>query len=189
MAKKGQVQASKMQKQDKSRTYKGYELKILFAIIKIRKLTETSSSDKDLDSFLYVRKGKDSRVPRSKLKPCNHKGCKELTRTAYCPKHTEEMNIKRQKNRNYTDRKYNKDRKTRDKEAYMFYHSDEWQSIRKLALVRDQGLCQDCKIQGKVTVAEQVHHIIPIKDNWESRYSLKNLISLCHNCHNRRHNR
>ena len=54
MAKKGQVQASKMQKQDKSRTYKGYELKILFAIIKIRKLTETSSSDKDLDSFLYV---------------------------------------------------------------------------------------------------------------------------------------
>ena len=40
MAKKGQVQAPKMQKQDKSRTYKGYELKILFAIIKIRKLTE-----------------------------------------------------------------------------------------------------------------------------------------------------
>ena len=46
MAKKGQVQASKMQKQDKSRTYKGYELKILFAIIKIRKLTETSVNDK-----------------------------------------------------------------------------------------------------------------------------------------------
>ena len=55
MAKKGQVQAPKMQKQDKSRTYKGYELKILFAIIKIRKLTETSSSDKDLDSFLYMQ--------------------------------------------------------------------------------------------------------------------------------------
>lgn len=128
-------------------------------------------------------------MPSRKLQPCNRVDCNRLTRGTYCDDHQEEIDLKRQNNRSYTDRRYNIDRKTRDKESYTFYHSNEWQELRMNALVRDSGLCQDCKLMNKVTPAEQVHHIVAIKNAWDKRFNINNLISLCKNCHNKRHNR
>lgn len=54
-----------------------------------------------------------------------------------------------------------------------------------------QGLCQDCLKEGKITPAEEVHHIIPLTVNniHDPQITLNadNLIALCRECHRKRH--
>ncbi len=128
-------------------------------------------------------------MPQRKLQPCKYNGCNRLARSTYCDIHTKEIDLKRQDRRINTDRSYNRARYSRDRQSYMFYHSDEWQALRREALVRDNALCQDCKQVGIVTPAVEVHHIVPIKQEWNRRYSIDNLLCLCKECHNKRHNR
>lgn len=51
----------------------------------------------------------------------------------------------------------------------------------------DHPLCQDCDKQDIVEPATEVHHIIPISEAPDRRLDVKNLISLCHRCHQERH--
>ncbi|MGN7938511.1 HNH endonuclease [Metabacillus sp. 22489] len=75
------------------------------------------------------------------------------------------------------------DKYRRDKEAASFYSSSAWQKVREQALIRDKGLCQLCLKKKKITLADMVDHIIPIKVMWEYRFDLENLQSLCNHCH------
>ncbi|WP_311316029.1 HNH endonuclease [Cytobacillus oceanisediminis] len=75
------------------------------------------------------------------------------------------------------------DKYRRDKEAAAFYKSKSWQLIREQALLRDLGLCQYCLAKDKITLADMVDHIIPVKEAWELRLVLDNLQSLCNSCH------
>ena len=72
-----------------------------------------------------------------------------------------------------------------------FYRTKQWQSVRDFVMSRDARLCQDCLKQGRITMAEEVHHVIPItKDNIkdpEITLNPDNLISLCRECHKLRH--
>ncbi|WPC19432.1 HNH endonuclease [Pediococcus inopinatus] len=78
-----------------------------------------------------------------------------------------------------------------------FYHTREWQAMRKEVLSRDKGLCQVCLKQGRITPANTVHHIQPIRtfkngknvitDGWSKRLDEDNLESICAACHNREH--
>ncbi|BBE26727.1 HNH endonuclease [Latilactobacillus curvatus] len=68
-----------------------------------------------------------------------------------------------------------------------FYHTKAWQSARKLALVRDHYLCQECLREGIITYARIVHHIIPLRDNWSKRCDLDNLETICPEHHNQDH--
>ncbi len=72
-----------------------------------------------------------------------------------------------------------------------FYKSQSWKSIRDTAMKRDAHLCVDCAKHGRVTPAEEVHHIIPLTpDNINDTnitLSLDNLVSLCRECHKARH--
>jgi 5-methylcytosine-specific restriction enzyme A len=112
-------------------------------------------------------------VVRKPLKPCNEVGCNNLTRNKYCKKHEYKQT---EKNRFY-------DRFVRDKKASSFYKSKAWRMTREQALARDKGLCQRCLKNKKITMADMVDHIIPIKVNWELRLVLSNLQSLCNACH------
>ena len=59
---------------------------------------------------------------------------------------------------------------------------DEWDTLRKSALYRDNYTCQGC---GQCGIPLDVHHIIPVSrggNNW-----LNNLLSLCRECHTRIH--
>ena len=47
----------------------------------------------------------------------------------------------------------------------------------------------DCKKMHRITPAQTVHHIIPIKIMWNQRTNKINLISLCEACHQERHKR
>ena len=54
-----------------------------------------------------------------------------------------------------------------------------------------KGLCEDCLKQGKITPAEEVHHIKELNPMNISdpciTLSYSNLVALCRSCHRKRH--
>ena len=68
------------------------------------------------------------------------------------------------------------------REDKRFYDSREWKLTRE-RLLRSEPWCRECRRQGRVTPAEMVDHITPIR-NGGSRTWLSNLQPLCHTCHN-----
>jgi len=56
-----------------------------------------------------------------------------------------------------------------------------WRRKREVALRRDQYLCQHCAKAGRVTAAQEVHHIIGVAEGGDDDEA--NLISLCIPCH------
>jgi len=79
------------------------------------------------------------------------------------------------------------DQTKRDQRAKIFYNSDAWLAVREEALIRDIYLCQECLRRKKITPADMVHHIVPLRDDWDKGLDLDNLESLCSACHNREH--
>ena len=120
-------------------------------------------------------------MPLNKLHVCNKMGCNELTRNRFCSKHAYiEAEERKRINRNYNQKR------TDDKEQ-AFYKTTIWKQIRKMVLIRDEYLCKDCMRIHKITPAQTVHHIIPLKIMWNQRTNKINLISLCESCHQERH--
>lgn len=71
--------------------------------------------------------------------------------------------------------------------AVEFYSSGAWKQVRELAKKRDHYLCVDCLREGRITPAEEVHHIIALTPHNITDPSvalnLNNLKSLCRECH------
>lgn len=82
-----------------------------------------------------------------------------------------------------SNRVYNRGR---DPKYVRFYNSIEWRALSAKRLQDDQWGCAFC---GKI--ATEVDHIVEIKtdEGWERRLDYDNLRSLCHSCHDKRHNR
>ncbi|MEB2270114.1 HNH endonuclease [Bacillus safensis] len=116
-------------------------------------------------------------MPPKPLRECKVRGCRELTRDGYCHTHADG----KQQEAKY----YNKH--VRDKRSTRFYYSKEWRQTRKLVLSRDSFLCQRCLKQNRVVPADTVHHIVEVKQDWNKRLDLNNLVSLCGRCHNKVH--
>lgn len=72
-----------------------------------------------------------------------------------------------------------------------FYRTKTWQAAREAAMSRDGRLCVDCLKRGLYVPAEEVHHIIPLSpeniNDPAITTGLDNLVSLCRECHKRRH--
>ena len=65
-----------------------------------------------------------------------------------------------------------------------FRSSKEWQKTRKKILIRDHFLCKICLKNGIFTSGDlQVHHIIPLSEDFTKRTDPDNLITLCPKCH------
>lgn len=76
------------------------------------------------------------------------------------------------------------DKYSRDKKSDSFYHSDEWELTRNNVLSIDKGIDVYLYMTtGKVVLADAVHHIEPLKDNWVRRCDIENLISLSNDTH------
>ena len=75
--------------------------------------------------------------------------------------------------------------------ASEFYHSAAWRTLRDAIIRRDTFLCQDCLKAGRLTPAEEVHHIQPLTpENIKDPQVALNpelLISVCRECHQTRH--
>lgn len=74
-----------------------------------------------------------------------------------------------------------------------FYNSSQWLRVRELILKRDHYECVWCKAQGLVTTSKnatlEIDHIKELEYHPELALTLSNLRTLCHDCHNKRHNR
>lgn len=105
-------------------------------------------------------------MPTSPKRPCSQAGCPELTYGRYCPKHQRQM-----------DAQYNKYQ--RDPETRRRY-GRAWQKIRRQHLA-EHPLCEQCRQDGVLTPAEQVHHILPLSQGGSNDPA--NLMSLCVSCH------
>ena len=56
-----------------------------------------------------------------------------------------------------------------------------WAKIRARILRRDCGLCQPCKRQGRLTLAVQVDHIVPVsKGGGDEDVNLQSICLACH---------
>lgn len=67
------------------------------------------------------------------------------------------------------------------------YTSADWAATRERALRRDRYQCQLCRRYGRIREAQEVHHIKPVEIRPDLAFSLDNLVSLCHACHNKQH--
>ncbi len=67
-----------------------------------------------------------------------------------------------------------------------FSKKSAWWEIRAAVWKRDQGHCVDHKRRGKIVPGKEVHHIIRLSAGGTT--TMANLITLCEECHNRRHN-
>lgn len=76
------------------------------------------------------------------------------------------------------------DRFSRNQKAKAFYVSSEWERIRKTVLEMDEGIDVYLYMTGgELVLADTVHHIIPLMDDWSMRCETENLISLNHDTH------
>lgn len=77
-------------------------------------------------------------------------------------------------------------REERTKKHDKFRNTKAWQRKREAVRKRDLFMCRVCKDLGEInTRALEVHHIIPIKFDYERRLDETNLITLCPYCHER----
>ena len=108
-------------------------------------------------------------MPRRPPRPCAHPGCRALVHGAEgrCDRH------RRQVARERDDR--------RGSSTARGYGSD-WQRLRVRKLQADP-LCEGCKSQGRVSLAEEVDHIVRIVERPDLRLDMDNLQSLCRPCH------
>lgn len=76
------------------------------------------------------------------------------------------------------------DRYSRDRKSKEFYNGAAWIRTRAAVLQLDEGI--DVYVYmttGEILLADTVHHIRPLKDDWSRRLDIENLMSLNHDTH------
>lgn len=116
--------------------------------------------------FLYTRKDV---IKMPIYKRCSRCG-KRIQSGQKCP-------CLKERHREYD--RYSRDKKTKD-----FYGSREWERARDAALEADGGIDVYLYMTtGEILLADTVHHIVPLKDDWSRRVDISNLMSLNHDTH------
>ena len=107
-------------------------------------------------------------MPFKPKKPCSYPGCPRLTSGRYCEKHQKLMN------RQYEQ--YQRDPHTAER------YGRNWSRIRN-AFLSGHPFCELCRRDGRLTKAEIVHHIKPVREGGDNEED--NLMALCKPCHER----
>lgn len=105
-------------------------------------------------------------MPRKPKHPCSYPGCPKLTDGKYCEQHNQLM----------TQQERSTDAYKEHKRRYGY----KWKRIRDRH-IKQHPLCEKCKEKGRLTPAEEVHHILPLACGGTNDAS--NLMSLCKSCH------
>jgi len=105
-------------------------------------------------------------MPQKPKRPCSYPGCPMLTVERFCDKHAK-IDAKHYE-------LYQRDPKTRKR------YGSNWIKIRA-TFIRTNPLCAKCQQDGRLTPAQEVHHIIPLRDG--GTHDVNNLMSLCSSCH------
>ena len=107
-------------------------------------------------------------MPKKPKRPCSYPGCGRLTDGQYCDEHR--FSIDRQYNRYLRDPDTNK------------RYGRAWKKLRARFLLL-HPLCEQCKCEGRLTAAEEVHHLLPLANGGTNDDG--NLMALCKSCHSR----
>ncbi len=105
-------------------------------------------------------------IPKKPLRPCSHQACPNLTSERYCDEHA------KQEAKRYE--KYQRDPETRKRYGWA------WKRIRD-RYIKAHPLCEMCQESGKLTPAQEVHHIKPL--TMGGNHDEENLMALCSSCH------
>ena len=110
-------------------------------------------------------------MPYKPRRPCAYIGCRMFAANGeqYCAEHKKML-----------DRHYN--RFQRNPETKKHYGS-AWKRIRN-KFIKANPLCEECKDNGVLTPAQEVHHILALSKGGGNEAS--NLMSLCKSCHSRK---
>lgn len=107
---------------------------------------------------------------------CVGPGCKAIVRdgTSRCEKHTSVAKKQHVELRSFSGRSNSK-----------IYNSSRWRrlSIKKRTVT---PFCEMCEVEGVTKVADVVDHIVEIHDDPKLSFVWSNLMSLCHQHHNRK---
>lgn len=106
-------------------------------------------------------------MPNKAGVPCRDKGCPGIVLDGVC--NVCGKSFKRDKN-------YDSARGTARDRGY----DSRWEKVRRMYLAK-YPLCQRCESFGRVTVATEVHHLIPVKAG--GLHEEENLKAVCHKCH------
>lgn len=107
-------------------------------------------------------------MPRKPKRPCSYPGCPNLTDVRFCDEHA------MQEAKRYE--KYGRDPAAKKR------YGRAWKRIRD-RYINAHPLCEQCKKNGTLTLAEEVHHIKPLSQGGSNADD--NLISLCKSCHSK----
>ena len=124
------------------------------------------------------------------VRRCKYTGCHTLVERPahFCEKHKQYEAEYAKQREAYSRTYYNKRVRNKDeanKERYQFYRSKTWASLRKLALERDNYLCQYCLALGVVRPNSNIgDHITPAEIAPELRTDLSNIATACRDCDN-----
>ena len=115
------------------------------------------------------------------LKRCNAIACRALIPfdVSHCDKHIGVS--KRETNRAYDDMRMREEPHIR-----AFYADTRWRKLSEQAKRRDDYMCQECLSKGIYTIGNVADHIIEVKDDWDRRWDINNLQTLCVKCHNKK---
>ncbi len=105
-------------------------------------------------------------MPYRPKRPCSYPGCPNLTDGRFCEEHAKEE-VKRYEH-------YQRDPVTRKR------YGRAWRQIRTVYLAT-HPLCEQCRKHGRITPAEEVHHIKPLSKGGTNDFD--NLMALCTSCH------
>ena len=105
-------------------------------------------------------------MPRKPKRPCSFPGCPRLTEGRFCEEHG------KQENRRYE--KYDRDPAVRRR------YGRAWKRIRE-RYIAAHPLCEKCRERGRLTPAQEVHHILPLSRG--GTHDDSNLMALCKPCH------
>ena len=117
-------------------------------------------------AFLMLQGGEP--MPKKPKRPCQYPGCPKLTDGLYCAEH------QRQATRHYNHFQHEPETNKR--------YGRAWKRIRD-RYIKAHPLCEECQRQGKLTPAEEVHHILPLASGGTNDEG--NLIALCKSCHSK----
>ena len=87
--------------------------------------------------------------------------------------------------RSVSDKRYDETTRTSDAslaEAKRIRSTARWQRVR-LRKLRRHPLCERCELFDRVRVADQVHHVVGLREDPSLAFTPANLMSVCTACH------
>jgi len=124
------------------------------------------------------------------VRRCKADGCRTLVERPayYCDEHKQYEAEYAKQREVYSRTYYNKRVRNKDednRERYQFYRSKTWSTLRKLALERDNYLCQYCLALGVTTPdARTGDHVTPVEIAPELKTDVSNIVATCRSCDN-----